>query len=101
MISGYKYSDSIATLDRIFNKESILYLPFGLIKTRPNKFLREVEKFTGVAPFYHYKDPSHKVHATKNIALTEPAISLINNVFAEDIDYIKERFGTNFAEQTR
>ena len=100
-INGYKYSESVTTLDRTFDKSSILYIPFGLIKTSPHKVLSEVERFAGVNPYDQYKDPSQQVHITKKISLSESASNLINDNFIGDINYINDRFGTTFAEQTR
>ena len=100
-INGYKYSESVATLDRTFDKSSILYIPFGLIKTSPHKVLSEVERFAGINPYDQYKNPSQQVHITKKISLSESASRLINDNFIGDMNYINDRFGTTFAEQTR
>ena len=100
-INGYKYSDAVTTLDRIFDNSSILYIPFGLIKTSPHKVLSEVERFAGINPYDHYKDPSQQVHITKKISLSESASRIINDNFIRDRNYINDRFGTTFAEQTR
>ena len=100
-INGYKYSDTIAKLDQVFDKSSILYIPFGLIKTTPHKVLSEVEKFGGVSPYDHYKDPSQQVHITKKINLPEAALNLIGDNFENETDFLIERFGKDFTDQTR
>ena len=100
-INGYKYSDTITKLDQIFDKSSILYIPFGLIKTTPHKVLSEVEKFGGVSPYDHYKDPSQPVHITKKINLPEAALKLISDNFENETDFLIERFGKDFTGQTR
>jgi hypothetical protein len=95
------FRGNIPLWDRHFG-DRVLYLPFGQIRSDPERVLRQVESAIGVRPFDAYPSVHEPVHVTSKPA---PIPDAVRRRFAEanadQYEFLKRRFPPEFVEQLR
>lgn len=95
------YAESIPLWDeRLGGTDRLLYLPFGTLKTDPAGMVRQVEDFLGLAHYAKYRRLGRPFNVTKKIDLPAFAKEEIRTRMAPHQDFLRERFGEEFAAQT-
>jgi hypothetical protein len=95
------FRSHIPLWDRHFG-DQVLYLPFGRIRSDPQRIFREVESFIGIRPFDGYPLLGERVHAS---APSGPIPEEIRRRFAElnraQYGFLADRFASEFIDNLR
>lgn len=86
--------------ERLGGTGRLLYLPFGMLKTDPAGMVRQVEGFLGLAPYANYRRLGQPFNTTKKIDLPAFAKEEIRTRMAPHQEFLRERFGEEFAALT-
>jgi hypothetical protein len=90
------YIRHISLYDKLVGTNNILYMPFGMIKNEPKKFLSIIEQFLCIAS-HAYGDAVHTpVWASKKFDLPESVIDYMHNTMRPQSEFLRLRFGKNF-----
>ncbi len=85
--------------DRHFG-DQVLYLPFGRIRTDPERLLRSVEAFIGIGPFGEYPSLYQAVHATrKSGAIPEEIRRRFAEINSDQYAFLESRFSPDFLDE--
>ena len=98
-LNGGRYSKQIPKMNKILrDNQKIIYLPFGLIKNKPQEFMDRIEMHIGISKG-DYKDllskPYHQT--SKSITIPEHTKSIIEIELQTEIDFLSNLFGEEFA----
>jgi hypothetical protein len=94
------YSEHVPLWDAAFG-DRVLYLPFGWVKSEPEKLLRRVEDFLGLRGYGHYPRLREVVHATKKVEIAPDAIAALSAAAEPQYAFLRERFGPEFLAATK
>lgn len=81
-------------------KESLLFVPFGLISRAPHEVMKSVEGFIGVPPA-SYKNLDKKVYKSDNFDIPDYVKDIFSENCVEQVYFLQESFGNDFYENTR
>jgi hypothetical protein len=94
------YRLNIPLWDEAFGSQMV-YLPFGWIKSHPDRLLRAIESAIGVSEFSGYPKITEVMHPTKK-AVIDPAIEgALRKTLAPQYSFLEERFGIDFLRDTQ
>ncbi|QIE57328.1 sulfotransferase [Pikeienuella piscinae] len=97
---GSQYADFIPRWDaRRVEGETLLYLPFGAIKTRPVLLLREVETFLGLRPYAGYGKIRRKVNRTAGVPLPDWFEDRLKDRMERHRAFLASRFPADFVAE--
>lgn len=89
------YSTHIPKWERLFQKESILYLPYGGIGRDPVSFLREIEAFSGL-PKGDYFRAQERIHTGPQVKFPEFVLEKVAAMVSDQDDFLDKKFGSSF-----
>lgn len=97
------YRANIPRWENQFDKSQILYVPFGLVKTDPERVLRDVEKHLGLAKYDGYPRLGESIHPTnkENKIIGDDLVSRMRELAAPQDAFLVERFGPELAAATK
>jgi hypothetical protein len=93
------YRKNISSWESIFDREKILYLPFGWISHKPEDLMRDVEAFLNLPRFDGYEDLSGAVNPTKEVVVGNRATEILVEQTRDQYDFLQDRFGVEFVSQ--
>lgn len=89
------YERVIRNWERVFDRNNILYIPYGAISRDPKNVMSCVDDFVG-ADRCEYKGLSRVVHKTKSRVLPPSVTEYVKEKTEKEDDFLKERFGCGF-----
>jgi hypothetical protein len=93
------YKNNIPRWDTYFSKDSLLYLPFGRVKSDPDNLLREVEAFLGVEPRREFQRSTDAIHKGLSIEIPREIDQRLAELAKPQKAFLEARFGSGFASQ--
>lgn len=94
------YRTYIPRWERHFPKSNILYLPYKQVKENPASLLSAVEDHLGVAHHANFQDTGKRIHRTKEASAPQQVHDYLEEALAPQRDFLLERFGKAFYQQT-
>lgn len=79
-----------------FGEDRMLFLPFKKIANNPSELLEEIESFTQLKPFRHYKKSKMVIHRTKYTAIPDYIKQFLFEKTREQDIFLQEHFGVKF-----
>jgi hypothetical protein len=97
------YASNIPRWESMFDPGKILYIPFGLIKSQPDRVMVDVERHLNLKPFSEYPMLNDAVHTTKkaNKTISTEITGMVRNMVDPQYAYLSERFGDEFLAATK
>ena len=97
-LNGGRYSKHIPKMNKILgDNQKIIYLPFGLIKTKPLQFLRSLETFIGIPESNYSNVYSTQYHKTnKSVNIPPKITALVENELENEKDFLQSFFDGDF-----
>ena len=94
-----RYSRHIPIMNQILSsKEKIIYLPFGLIKSDPRKFMRRIEEHLGIPQGDYNELLSKPYHQTsKSVTIPAETKEHIERELRSEKEFIARFFGSDFS----
>ena len=94
-----RYSRHIPIMNQILSsKEKIIYLPFGLVKSDPQKFMRRIEEHLGIPQGDYNELLSKPYHQTsKSVTIPAETKEHIERELRSEKDFIARFFGSDFS----
>lgn len=89
------YSSHIPRWERIFPRESILYMPYGRIGKDPESFLRDIERLAGL-PRGDYSRAQEKIHTGPQVNFPEFVLEKVAQMTSAQDDFLDNKFGSGF-----
>ncbi len=93
-----RYSEYLPRWQRAFGPDRLLVLPYGRIRTEPDRLLAEIEDFAGL-PRFRYPEPSRVVNATSGPAVPEAASDLLRRLTEPETGFLADHMGGGFLAQ--
>lgn len=98
--TGSEYADFIPRWDaRRVERETLLYLPFGAIRTRPAALLLEVEGFLNLTPFTGYAKAGRKINRTAEIPVPAWLAARLREEMERHRAFLESRFPADFMSE--
>jgi hypothetical protein len=94
------YRLNIPRWDEIFGTQ-VLYVPFGWIKSHPDRLLRAVESAIGVSEFRGYAKITEVMNPTRKVAIPQAVEGALRETLAPQYSFLEERFGIDFLRDTQ
>jgi Sulfotransferase family len=94
------YQTYIKRWDMHFQESNILYIPFKMVNTSPERLLKQIESFIGVSSHHAFKNVSSIVHKTKEVKAPDEVVDFLSTTLEPQSAFLKERFGNEFFERT-
>ena len=96
------YNSNVTRWDKHFGG-NILYIPFGDIRTKPDSVIKKVEAHVGLSSFTGYARLDRQVNssASNEFLVTDSMKELIRHRVQNQYDFIKRRFGEQFASRIK
>lgn len=99
----YERGNYKSHIDRWMNsrpKESLLFIPFGLISKDPLHVMRDIEKFTNAEP-HDYKNLHEKIFASTPIIVPEFVYDHLNKLLCDQENFLINTFGAEFFNNSK
>ena len=90
------YRDYIGNWLSVFDRENMLFIPFGMIRERPLEVMRQVEQHLGIPRFTGYSSPGRPAHVTTKVSIPESVIQPISEELQTQQAFLKEFFDPDF-----
>jgi hypothetical protein len=90
------YRENVGRWEAVFPPGQMLYLPFGTIRTAPERLMAEVEAFLGIAP-HRYAGLAESVHRTRPVEIDPAVQALLEERLAGERAWLADRFGVAWA----
>jgi hypothetical protein len=94
------YASNVPRWDRHF-PGSMLYLPFGKVRSDPEALLRNVESFIGLEPHGAYPRADEQIHKGTEAPLPDTILGRVMQIAAPQLAFLQERFGSDFVAQIK
>lgn len=94
------YETYVKRWDRHFPESKLLYLPYKMVRTSPDKLLKNVESFLGATQHHTFKDAGNAVHKTKPVQVPGRVIDYLSSTLEHQSSFVKSRFGADFFANT-
>lgn len=95
------YEAGIANWEEHFGTDSMLIMPFGDIRNRPEEFIKRVEAFLGLQHFDNYEKIREQIHSTQKLEIPQHVKDLALAHTAPEVDYLRSRFDDDFMASIR
>ena len=97
------YRRNIPRWERAFDPSQILYIPFGRVKSDPQRVLGEVENHLGLPVFAKYPKLGKQINQTRKegIVIGDEVLAGIKRMVEPQYEFLAERFGDSFLESTK
>lgn len=94
------YAAHVPVWDHVFGS-SVLYVPFGDIRTQPRNVLRRIEEFIGLKHFDGYANSEDAVHVGRKVAIDDEIIEEVHRACVSQYEFLSGRFGDDFLRRTK
>ncbi|WP_282029643.1 sulfotransferase domain-containing protein [Paracoccus marcusii] len=81
-------------------KESLLFIPFGMISKDPLQVMRDIEEFTN-AESHDYRNLNEKIFASAPISIPDYVYENLNISLCDQEAYLIDTFGSEFFENSK
>ncbi len=98
-LSRGDYAANVPVWDRVFGG-SVLYVPFGDIRTGPRDTLRQIEAFIGIGHFDDYTGSEEPVHVGQKLEVPDHLVEAVRRICAPQYEFLSQRFGEEFLRRT-
>lgn len=95
------YAANVPRWTATFEKDRLLFLPYGWIKNRPDHLLQTVEQFAGLAPHRRYRRKADRIHGPYPMSVPDVLVDLMTERMQPQIAFLRREFGAAFLEETR
>ncbi len=90
------YRENVGRWEAVFPPEQLLFLPFGTIRSAPERLMAEVEGFLGLAP-QRYAGLADSVYKTRPVEIDAGVQALLEDRLADERAWLAARFGAAWA----
>lgn len=94
------YKSAIPLWESVWPREKILYIPFGRIRSEPERVMADVENFLGIDTVA-YSGLEDEVFKGPEIEIPPEAVDAMHRVMAGQAEFLGERFGEEFLKQIK
>ena len=81
-----------------FVANDLMFIPFSRVARNPITVLKDLETFLGLEPFKSYERIEEKVHKTKDISIPSYVTDLYNEIFADQMQFLRDEFPADFID---
>lgn len=78
-----------------FPEKDLLFLPFGKIRSDPERVMRDVEQTLGVKA-HDYHGLGRRVHATEPVSIPEAAVDFLRSSTRQQTEFLEQEFPSDF-----
>lgn len=93
------YKSYVPRWKKRFASQDLLFLPYGRVAKDPKGVLDQVQSFLGIEPFKSYDRTEEKVHETRSTKIPKFVSELYEDLFADQMSFLKAEFGADFVSE--
>jgi hypothetical protein len=90
------YRDYIRNWLSVFERDNMLFIPFGMIRERPLDVMRQVEQHLGISSFAGYSSPNRPAHVTTKVTIPDSVIKRLSEELQPQQAFLREFFDPDF-----
>jgi len=90
------YQTYIPRWKAIFPSDKILFIPFQNISLSPHEVMKQVEDFLGLERFAGFSGLNKPIHVSKKIDIPEDVQTAFEELFKDQVEFLKEEFDEEF-----